>query len=193
MPAVGWQGSPGVASGVGSWGLGRVCNGSRQAGPSHQAPVGQRGQRQGPQLREACPLPGQAPPGPRALGRAQPAAGRGQQHLERTRSPAAPPLAPDLRGSGRGGDTGGPQGSGTPAAGRGPTGQDPPESRPGGAGAPWPVGHTQPAHPVLLWAEASAPGLLAAPSLHAWFFSGRRLQPPACWPHPACTPGSSLG
>ena len=37
------------------------------------------------------------------------------------------------------------------------------------------------------------PGLLATPGLHAWFFSGPRLQPPACWPHPACTPGSSLG
>ena len=62
-----------------------------------------------------------------------------------------------------------------------------------GGFSPRPAGRTQPAHLVLLWAEASAPGLLAAPSLHAWFFSGRRLQPPACWPHPACTPGSSLG
>lgn len=117
---------------------------------------GQQGQQQGPQLREACPLPGQAPPGPGALGRGT---------ASRRKGATAPWRGP-----------GAPQPHHWPQVFRVPGGE-------GILAGPGTQGHQQPdaGQPAktrlspgqAVWVPR--PGLLAAHSLHSRFFSRPRF------------------
>ena len=98
--------------------------------------------------------PGAPRPCGSGQGHSQPREG-GHGSLERTRSPAAPPLAPGLWGPRRGGDTGGPgtQGHQQPDVGQ------PAKTRLSPGQAVW----------------VPRPSLLAAHSLHSRFFSRPRF------------------